>query len=236
MGVLSVLKVIIPLSSQFSVLSLHFSVLSWHFSVLSWHFSVLSWQEALCQRLELLLALRGVDGRVNAVVATEHTVDIAVDDGSRQSEGDAPDGRSGVVAHTFQLPDFIESIRKMAEGDDLLGGVVQVAGATVVAQPLPLTEHLVLRGGSKVSDRRPATHEALPILPALLHLRLLEDDLREPDGVRVLRPTPRQLPSVLTEPAEEGRGEGRGGYRAHGAYGTYWTHRTYRSYRTYSFP
>ena len=65
----------------------------------------------------------------------------------------------------------------MAEGDDLLGSVVEVAGTAVIAQALPFAKYLVFRSCGEGLNRRPAMHETLPVVPALLHLRLLEDDL-----------------------------------------------------------
>jgi hypothetical protein len=153
--------------------------------------------------LEKLFALGGVDGGVDAEVAGEDTIDIAIDDGSGEAEGDAPDGGSGIVAYALEFPDFFEGVREMAEGDDLLGGVVEVAGSAVIAQALPLAQHLVFRGGGKGLNGRPSVHKALPVVPALLDLRLLEDDLGEPNGVRVAGLPPRQIATVLTEPLKE---------------------------------
>ena len=84
--------------------------------------------------LEKLFALGGVDGGVDAEVAGEDTIDVAIDNGSGEAEGDAPDGGSGIVAHALEFPDVIKGVREMAEGDDLPGSVVEVAGTAVVAQ------------------------------------------------------------------------------------------------------
>ena len=107
-----------------------------------------------------------------------------------------------MAADALELSDFIEGVREMAEGDDLPGSVVEVAGTAVVAQALPLAQHLVFRGGGKGLNGRPTVHKALPVVPTLLDLRLLEDDLGEPDGVGVAGLPPRQVATVLTKPLQ----------------------------------
>ena len=155
------------------------------------------------QGLKFLFAFGGVDGGVDAEVAGEDTIDVAIDDGSGEAEGDTPDGSSGIVAYALESPDVIEGVREMAEGDDLPGSVVEVAGTAVVAQTLPLAQHLVFRSGSESLNGRPAVHKTLPVVPALLDLRLLEDDLGEPNGVGVAGLPPRQVTTVLTKPLKE---------------------------------
>ena len=95
-------------------------------------------QEGLSEGLEEFFAFGGINGGIDAKVTGEDTVDIAIDDSSRQTEGDAPDGSSGIVAHALEFPDFIEGVREMTKGDNLFGGIVEVAGTTVIAQSLPL--------------------------------------------------------------------------------------------------
>ena len=148
-----------------------------------------------------LFALGGVDGGVDAEVAGEDSIDIAINDGSGEAEGDASDGGSGIVAYALEFPDLIEGVREMAEGNDLLGGVVEITGSAVVAQALPLAQHLVFRGGGEGLNGRPTVYKTLPVVPTLLDLRLLEDDLGKPDGVGVAGLPPRQVTTVLTKPS-----------------------------------
>ena len=89
----------------------------------------------------------------------------------------------------------------MAEGDDLLGSVVEIAGTAVIAQALPFAKYLVFRSCGEGLNRRPAMHETLPVVPALLDLCLLENDLGQPDGVGVAGLPPRQVTTVLTKPS-----------------------------------
>ena len=150
-----------------------------------------------------LLALRGIDGRVDAEMAREHTIHIPVDHSRRQSKGDAPDGSSRIVAHTLQLFNLLDGIREMPKSHNLLGCIVQITGTTIVAQALPLAQHLVLRRLSQSLDRWPVAHKAFPVVPALFHLRLLQNDLREPYSIRIASLPPRQLTTILSEPFQQ---------------------------------
>ena len=107
----------------------------------------------------------------------QHPVDITIDHRSWQSEGDASNGSCRIIAHTLQLLDGLNGMREMASLNDLSGGVVQVTGTAVIAQPLPFSEHFILRSCSQILNCRPTTHEPLPVVPSLLHLCLLENNL-----------------------------------------------------------
>ena len=71
-------------------------------------------QQRLRQFGKLVLARRGVDGCVDAEVAGEDAVDVAVDDGYRQVEGDAADGCRRVVAHAFECAEALYGVGKSA--------------------------------------------------------------------------------------------------------------------------
>jgi len=131
----------------------------------------------LGESCEEFLALGGVDGGIDAEVAGEDAIDITIDNGCGQAKGDGADGGSGIVAYAFQRPDALDGIREMPKGDNLTGCEVEVARTAVIAESLPLAEHFVLSGGSEILYRWPSAHETLPVVPALLDLRLLEDDL-----------------------------------------------------------
>ena len=84
-------------------------------------------QQLLGQQGELFLSLGGVDGRVYAVVAGQHAINIAVDDGMGQVESHRGDGRSRIVAHALQLAYLFVGVRKAASLGYLLGGCMQIA-------------------------------------------------------------------------------------------------------------
>ena len=157
-------------------------------------------EKFLCQESELLLALGGVDGSSDAEVATQHTIDITIHHGGRQSEGKAADGCSGIVTDALERTETFYRRGEATHRHHLLGGGMQVAGTTVVSQALPLAQHLILRGGGQVVHRRPAAHEALPVGTPLFDARLLQDNLRQPDGIRVAGVAPRQVSAMLPKP------------------------------------
>jgi hypothetical protein len=150
--------------------------------------------------MEEFLAFGSVDGSVDAEVPGEHTIYVTIDDSSRQSEGDTPYGSSRIVAYALQLSDALDGIGEIAKRNNLSGGKMEISRPTVVAQSLPLAEYFVFRGSSERLHRRPAVHETLPIVPPLFHLRLLEDNLREPDSIRVASLPPGQIATVLAKP------------------------------------
>ena len=56
---------------------------------------------------EEFFALGGVDGGIDAEVAGEHTINVAIDHCCRDAKGKAGDGRGGVITHAFQLLDVL---------------------------------------------------------------------------------------------------------------------------------
>src|SRR3990172_5828238 len=59
------------------------------------------------------------------------------------------------------------------------------------------------RGGERLAGRE-ARHEGAPGRLSATHLRLLQDHLRDEDGVRVARAAEGEAAAVAVEPAEEG--------------------------------
>ena len=66
-------------------------------------------------------------------MAGEDTIDVAVDDGGRQSEGKAADSSSGVVANALEGAQAFNGGGKTATCNHLLGGRVEIARPAVVA-------------------------------------------------------------------------------------------------------
>ena len=151
----------------------------------------------------------GADRRGDAVIPGQHAVDVAVHDGGRQPECDRADGCRRVVAHALESADAVERVREPAECDNLPRGGVQVAGAAVVAQPLPEPQHRVLGRCRQALHVREGGHETLPVGLPLGDPGLLEDDLAEPDGIGVAGAAPRKVPSVVRVPGEQGFGHGK---------------------------
>ncbi len=82
-------------------------------------------------------------------------------------------------------------------------GAVQVDGAAVVAEPLPLDDHLAERRGGERLDRRPALEPATPARDHALDLRLLQHHLADEDRVRIAGLPPREIPPVLAVPSQK---------------------------------
>ena len=97
-------------------------------------------------------------------------------------------------------------------------GRVQVAGAGVVAQAGPLRQHFVERGGTQVLQGRKGFQEAGEVGNHLLHLGLLEHDLRQPHAVGRAWMQPGQVVAAgLVEPGQQVVGETVFGGAGHGA-------------------
>ena len=152
---------------------------------------------------EEFFAFGGIDGCVDAEMTCKDSIDIAIDNGMGQTEGKGGNGSSGVVAHSLEGTDAFVGARETSHLHNLFGGSMEVAGTTVVAESLPQSQHFVLGGGSQFLDGMPAFHESLPIRPSLLYARLLQDDLTQPNEIRVGGIAPRQLTAILCIPAKQ---------------------------------
>src|SRR5205823_7608167 len=115
------------------------------------------------------------------------------------AEGKGGNRVSGVAADSGQLGQVVGP----AVSRDLLRGAVERKRAPVVAESLPLPDHVCGRSRGERPDGRPALEPALPARHDALHLRLLRHHLADEDRVRVPRPPPREVASVLGEPGQE---------------------------------
>ena len=97
--------------------------------------------------------------------------------------------------------------------DDGTGAGMKVAGARVIAEPLPQLEDFVERGRGERRNIGPARHESVKIGFDCRHGRLLQHDFAEPYAIRVGadagRRPPRQVTSVAVVPGEQSGGIGR---------------------------
>ena len=92
--------------------------------------------------------------------------------------------------------------------DYRLRGTVQVACASVVAQPAPVRHHLIHRSAGEAGKVREALKKAGIVGDDGVDLSLLQHDLRQPDAVRVVRVLPRQrMAPVLLLPVDQAFGE-----------------------------
>ena len=72
---------------------------------------------------------------------------------------------------------------------------------------LPGVQHIVFGRSSKAFDRRETLHESHEVVVALRHARLLQNNLRHPDAVGVVRAAPRKVASVGGVPRFESGGK-----------------------------
>jgi len=156
----------------------------------------------------------------------KHPGDVAVHGGGRLVKGDRTDCAGGVVANANQRFPFLHGARpafwKLFE--ELSGCGLQAAGAGVVAQTSPQLKQLLSRGHGNRAKVRQLGHPALEIRYHRRHLRLLQHDLGNPDGIRIGGATPGEVAGFASIVAQEpthhliqGRWRRSGGTRSGGA-------------------
>ena len=87
----------------------------------------------------------------------------------------------------------------------LLRGFLQIADAGVIAESFPELVDFGRTGLGDGFNRRQFAHPAFPIWNHRFHLRLLEHDFGNPDGVGIARAPPRQVAGVRGEPIQQKR-------------------------------
>ena len=162
-------------------------------------------EHLVCQHPELALSLRGVDGGVNAQVARQYPIDIAVEDGRRLTVGKRGNGCCRVVTHPGQSAQFGKGARKPPTvlAAHHLSCLVQVACPGIVPQSLPEEKDLVLRSLGQRYDIGKTLHEAHIVVMTLCHAGLLKDDFRNPYPIGICRVTPGQFTTMACIPRFE---------------------------------
>ena len=156
-------------------------------------------QQAVGQRPQPVLDRRQARPPFDAVAASEHSLDVAVEYGLLAAEGEGGNGSSGGAPDAGQGLDGFQhggELATMLIGDTLCCGM-QVARTRVVAQPAPVLQHFILVRGGKRGDVGKARHEAPVVGDDGRHLGLLQHDFRHPDGVGVTRVLPRQVVAAV---------------------------------------
>ena len=80
---------------------------------------------------------------------------------------------------------------------------MQVAGAAVIAQPFPQTQHCLLIRACQIGKRRESCQKALKIRHNCGNQGLLQHDLAEPDAVRIAIGAPGKFALIGFEPAQQ---------------------------------
>ena len=137
--------------------------------------------------------------------ATEDANDIAIENRRGLIERDAANRSGGVAADAGQFENVVECSRKSSPmlADEKLRGLLQIAGACVIAQAFPKFQDAFRGCAGQRPNRRQLTHPAFPIWNHGFHLCLLEHDLGNPDCVRIARATPWKVAGVPGKPGEQ---------------------------------
>ena len=80
---------------------------------------------------------------------------------------------------------------------------MQVAGAAIIAETFPETQHGLLVGRGEVHYGRKRGDETQEVRNNRNNLRLLKHDLADPDAIRITVHAPRKVALVPIEPGEQ---------------------------------
>lgn len=151
--------------------------------------------QAAGERPELAFEQLRTERRVEFEKSREHPRDVAVDQRLGRIERDRQDGAGGVRTDAGQLAHERGLAWELAAVtlDQRLCRRVKVSRATVVPEPAPRPENVVLARGRERASVRKTRDEAPPVLDHRLDARLLEHRFADPDRVRIARATPRQV-------------------------------------------
>ncbi len=149
----------------------------------------------------------GVDGEHPG----EHARHVAIDQRRPLAVRDRRDGAGGVRADAGHLTQLVGARRQSATParHHLARAAVEVARATVEAQPRPRREHVVERRGGQRAHGGEALHPALPVRDDGGHPRLLQHDLAHPDRIGVTHAAPGQIAPAPAIPVSDRDGERR---------------------------
>lgn len=144
------------------------------------------------------------------VIAHQHAFHVAVQDGVAQAVGEGEDRARRGAADAGQPAQRFEVARPAAMmfQNDPLGAAMQVAGAGVIAQPRPQSQHFIQRCGRQRANIGEPRHETSVVRNDGGHLGLLQHDLRDPDAVGIRGVLPGQVvAAVAAMPAQQTRAE-----------------------------
>ncbi len=159
--------------------------------------------------LELPAAPRGRASRGEEVPPGDDPEAVRLERGDGDPEREARHRGRGVGAEAGQFRELLRTGGEAAsEPNDLARGLVQAVGAGVVAGPFPELQDLLALGRRERGKVRKPRDEPLVVRDRLLHPRLLEEHLRDPDAVGVPVVPPRERSTVGPVPAEERAGAG----------------------------
>ena len=134
---------------------------------------------------------------------------VAVHRRHGQAKGDGGDGPGGVVPHPGQGVDVLVGAgeRPAEVVHDLPGGLLQVPGPAVIAQPLPQLHQPVLGQGGQSRRVGSGIEKAAVVVQHRRHPGLLQHDLGHPHPIGGGGAAPGQHPGVVPIPQQQGDGQ-----------------------------
>ena len=178
---------------------------------------VSSRQEPGGVRPELFAPRASIDRRLQIEQARENARGVCFNDGDSSIERERRDGIRGVATDPRQRADGGRRVRKMPamffRDRDRCGP--QISRARIVAEPLPGVENVIFRSRGKCCDVGKPPQPFIIIRDHGGDLGLLEHDLGNEDGVRIVGVTPTQIAAVFAEPATESAAKGWSEIRSH---------------------
>ncbi len=143
-------------------------------------------------------------------IAAQDTRDVPIEDRSIAVERDARDSARRVAADAGERQELVHSVRGFAlkSRDDFFCGAMKIVRAGVIAGAFPGFQHSVEFCRGERADGGEAFEEALVVGDDGRDLRLLEERLRNPNAIRIVRvAAPGEIAFMPGVPREEGRGK-----------------------------
>src|SRR5438105_1588109 len=137
--------------------------------------------------------------------AAEHTVDVGIDSRHRLLVGERSHGARGVRPDTRKLDQLVGFVgqRAIVVPTDHARERVEIGGACVVPQPVPLLSHSPgLRVRERLEVRKPLDKPRI-VCRHPPHLCLLQHELGDEDAIGIARATPRKVARGPGPPGEQ---------------------------------
>ena len=146
-----------------------------------------------------------IDRSVYRKQARKHPEDIPVHNRIRLVPYKGNDGRRRILPYPFQRDHILIAVGKYPAETlhNIFCRGMQVTGAAVIAETLPVFQHLVFLCRSQRCHIRKPFGKTEEIIHSLRHPRLLKDNLGYPDYIGIGRFPPGQLPFMHPIPVTQ---------------------------------
>ena len=149
-------------------------------------------------------ASRRIDWRSNIEQARDHASGVCLNDGNGSIESERRDGIGSVTADPWECANCADLARENSAMSMLhnFRHRMQIMGPIVVAEALPGVQNLIFGSVSKGSEIRKSPEPVAIVRQNARHLSLLKHEFGDDDGIRVTRPTPRQIAPIFIIPIQ----------------------------------